>query len=141
MGRKSRAKRLAEITDKLNTIQVEIENLIPKLDDDEEELPEDESAKLIEQINNLIGQIPDHVSLIEELKEEIESWKENLPENLQSSEKADKLDECAGTLEDGIYNLESVNDIEDLHDAQGVVDEMADAISTLEGVEFPTMFG
>ena len=36
---------------------------------------------------------------VEQLKEELEEWSENLPENLQSSNKADMLQEAIDNLE------------------------------------------
>lgn len=57
---------------------------------------------------------------IEELRDELQNWLDNLPENLQSGTKADAL--------------------------QTAIDELETAISQLEEVEsaspeFPTMFG
>jgi hypothetical protein len=46
---------------------------------------------------------------VEELLGEIQSWRENLPENFQTGEKADQLDECSQLLEsllDGFDGIE-----------------------------------
>ena len=46
-------------------------------------------------------------SIVDELYDEISNWKENLPENLQSSQKADDLESCASALEDIQSNMDS----------------------------------
>lgn len=50
--------------------------------------------------------ISDAKSGMEELKDELESWHDNLPENLQSSNKADELDEAVNNLDEIISQLE-----------------------------------
>jgi predicted DNA-binding protein len=58
---------------------------------------------------------------VEQLREELEEWLDNLPENLQSSNKADMLQEA-------IYNLENIGDeLENIQELQ-------------HDVEFPGMF-
>mgnify|MGYP001604439229 CR=1 FL=1 len=56
---------------------------------------------------------------VEELRDELQSWLDNLPENLQSSNKADMLQEAIDSLE-----------------------EIIDALDTIDGIEidFPTMY-
>jgi hypothetical protein len=53
-------------------------------------------------------------AIVEDLKCEIESWKENLQENLQQGEKAARLEECEAALDE--------------------------VLNALDGVEFPGMF-
>lgn len=57
---------------------------------------------------------------IENLRDELEAWKDSLPENLQNGQKADELDEAINALQ-----------------------EAADGIETMENtdVEFPSMMG
>lgn len=58
---------------------------------------------------------------VEQLKEELEEWLDNLPENLQSSNKADMLQEAIDNLENIWEELENIQELQ--HD-----------------VEFPGMF-
>ena len=58
---------------------------------------------------------------VEQLKEELEEWLDNLPENLQSSNKADMLQEAIDNLELIAEELEGIQELQ--HD-----------------VEFPSMF-
>ena len=67
------------------------------------------------------SKISDAHGTVEELKDEIQSWRDGLPENLQNSDKASQLDDCLSNLED----LES---------------KLQEAESDTENVEFPGMF-
>jgi|TARA_R100001460_G_scaffold21590_2_gene44039 predicted DNA-binding protein len=58
---------------------------------------------------------------VEQLKEELEEWLDNLPENLQSSNKAEMLQEAIDNLENIGEELENIQELQ--HD-----------------VEFPGMF-
>lgn len=92
---------------------------------------------------------------IESLKDELENWRDNLPENLQDSEKANQLEDAINSLDSAIDSLQSVDfdqptlsetDFEsDVHDAidtiQTAHDDLDEVISNLEDVEFPGMFG
>ena len=73
-----------------------------------------------ERFEHVQSLITDALAQTEELKGELEEWKDNLPENLQNGSKAQEL-------EDAISNL----------------DELIDALNTAEGVEvdFPGAFG
>ena len=66
---------------------------------------------------NMIEKIAD----VEQLKEELEEWLDNLPENLQSSNKAEMLQEAIDNLENIRDELENIQELQ--HD-----------------VEFPSMF-
>ena len=66
---------------------------------------------------NMIEKIAD----VEQLKEELEEWLDNLPENLQSSNKAEMLQESIDNLDNIINELENIQELQ--HD-----------------VEFPSMF-
>jgi hypothetical protein len=70
--------------------------------------------------SNAIDQVSNAHGIFEELMEELTSWREGLPENLQSSSKADALDEA-------IQNLETI--ISSCDEIEGT------------DVEFPGMFG
>jgi len=58
---------------------------------------------------------------VEQLKEELEEWLNNLPENLQTSNKAEMLQEAIDNLENIRDELENIQELQ--HD-----------------VEFPSMF-
>src|SRR2546429_9701427 len=45
---------------------------------------------------------------IDELREELQNWLDNMPENLQSSSKADALQEAIDALENIVASLEEV---------------------------------
>lgn len=72
-----------------------------------------------ERFSEAISSLADTRSTIEELRDELQSWLDNLPEGLQGGEKA-------GMLEEAISNLE----------------EIISAIEEAEGtdVEFPGMY-
>lgn len=48
-------------------------------------------------------------SMLEELRDEVQNWHDNLPENLQDSDKGSMLDDAGSTLEEMIGNLEDVS--------------------------------
>lgn len=55
-----------------------------------------------------IGLVTDAKSQMEELRDELQTWLDNLPENLQSSNKADMLQSAIDELETAINSLEEV---------------------------------
>ena len=63
----------------------------------------------------------DALSEPEELRDELQSWRDGMPENLQASSKADELDEAISVLEEAIGHAEEI-------------------IGTLD-VEFTSVFG
>lgn len=76
------------------------------------------------------------VSEIQSLMEELEEWKENMPENLQGGDKHDQLEEAIQNLQDIITELESL-DFSDKNEDADTIEAQAEA---LENVEFPGMF-
>jgi molecular chaperone GrpE (heat shock protein) len=58
---------------------------------------------------------------VEVLKEELESWKQNMPENLQEGSKTAELEEAIDALE-------------------AVADSLGEAIDNAESVSFPGMY-
>lgn len=68
----------------------------------------------------VLSQLEDPKTEIECLRDELQDWLEGMPENLQSSDKADRLQEAIDNLESIIGNFEDIEGIE---------------------VEFPGMFG
>jgi len=51
-------------------------------------------------------------SEFQELRDELQNWLDNLPENLQSSNKADMLETAISQLDDAISSLEDVTGID-----------------------------
>ena len=54
------------------------------------------------------GLASDAKTACEELRDELQSWLDNMPENMQSGAKAEQLETAISELEDVISNLESV---------------------------------
>lgn len=92
--------------------------------------------------------LSDAQSTLEDLKDELDSWKENLPESLQSGSKADELQEAVDALDSAISTLEGGStpefDSEDLDETKSQMEtartELEDAISEMEEVSFPGMY-
>lgn len=53
--------------------------------------------------------VSDAASIIEDLKNEVEEQKDNLPENLQGSSRAERLDDTVSTLSDLFDTLNDAN--------------------------------
>jgi chromosome segregation ATPase len=75
-----------------------------------------------DRLSNAINKLQEGVSELEELVIEYEDWQGNLPENLQSSATADKLEETVSALQDAKDTIES-------------------AIGDIEGIDLPLGFG
>ena len=75
-------------------------------------------SKYQQQTSTVLGAVEEAQSVAEELKDELENWRDSLPENLQSGEKADALEEAIGALEEAIDKLQEVQD----SDQQAVLD-------------------
>jgi DNA repair exonuclease SbcCD ATPase subunit len=72
--------------------------------------------KKIEKVNSSVhSALQDADSEIEELKEELQSWYDNLPENLQGGDKGSQLEEAIGQLESAQSFLQNVA-VDDLPD-------------------------
>lgn len=79
-------------------------------------------ASRSERLDQARGAIGEAKSIVEDLTSEIQSWRDNLPESLQNGDKASALEDC-------ISNLETVEQ------------ELDEADSACDSVEFPGMFG
>ena len=55
------------------------------------------------------GQVESAKDTVEELKDELQSWRDNLPENFQYGTKADELEEAISNLEDLAGQLDGSN--------------------------------
>ena len=63
-------------------------------------------AKRLSEIENVVtGTISD----IEELKDELQNWLDNMSENLRNGNKASELEEAISMLEEIISNIESID--------------------------------
>lgn len=70
-----------------------------------------------------VSLLEDAQSMIEELRDEMDNWRDGLSgTNLENSELYERLEEASGNLDDATNDISS-------------------AISTAEGVEFPRAFG
>lgn len=61
-------------------------------------------------LTKLQDQITDLKMALGELLEEEQGYLDNMPENLQYSEKGEKAEECISALEDAVSNLEDAID-------------------------------
>ena len=59
-----------------------------------------------------MGQLDNVISDVEELKSELEEWRDNMPESLQGGQKHEELEEAIGQLEDLINGLQEGMDTE-----------------------------
>lgn len=66
-------------------------------------------------IEKVIGMIADARSLLEELKDEEEEYRDNMPENLTGSERYEKADDAVSAMEDAISDMEDIeNSLEEV---------------------------
>ena len=88
------------VKDKYPEAKITVEN---------KETPDSRSARFSE----AIGFVEDGKSAIEELRDELQEWYDNLPDNFQSGQKGDELQEAIDALEEAINNLDEVtsNDV------------------------------
>ena len=74
--------------------------------------------------------VVDALGELRDMQEEYSEWKDNLPDNLQSSPVADKLDEIAN------LDIESVID-----SMSSIADDAENIIGEAEGIDLPRGFG
>jgi chromosome segregation ATPase len=143
---KSRATRLSEVTSDLHTRLDELENIKAEFDDSSEKKMA-ELEELCSRFEDIVGSI--ELGEIEALYDEMSAWRDNFPENLQSTSKYEEVETAADALETQKDEIESLSfshnpkdsTIEDIEGAmQEVIDTLENAISELESVEFPSMF-
>ena len=58
-------------------------------------------------IENVTGKIRDLLSDLEMLRDEEEEYKDNIPENLQGTERYERAEECVDNLTEAIDSIES----------------------------------
>lgn len=108
---RSRSRRLDDALSPVSEVQDIVQGIIDNIAN----VPVAELVALSSQADTIDGMKAD----VEELAEEIQNWLDNLPENLQSSMKADELQECVDALE------QVVNDIDEVTEALNDVSETA----------------
>lgn len=59
-----------------------------------------------ERFDEALGLVADGKSIMEELRDELQSWLDGMPENLQQGSKADELNEAIGELDSAINACE-----------------------------------
>ena len=59
-------------------------------------------------LKNILDQFEVLMSSLENLQQEEEDYRDNMPENLQGSKKYEKADEAVSNLEDAVNSLEDV---------------------------------
>lgn len=146
MAYKSRAKRMGEALKCAYVAKEEIERLFSEYEDktsdlEEDSIPEELKELYVTDINNQIGNAQDGISDLEELRDELQNWLDSLPENLQQGSKADELNEAIDELDTGIYELENLNQINDISEAEDASQSIDDALNSFDNVSFPRMFG
>lgn len=155
---KSRADRRDDVVAEINKLKDSYESLADKL---EGLVPFQPHRFLvwkeaIDQFKDLTQSPSEDFSDIEDLRSELEEWKDNLPENLQDSDKATQLEEAVSQLEQAQSELEHADwnisadltlesqegDVtEVIGELRRSADALGEAVSALEDVEFPGMFG
>ncbi len=73
-----------------------------------------------ERFDEVLGLVSQAKSDMEELRDELQNWLDNLPESLQNGTKAESLQEAIDELDNGINSLDEVENV---------------------SVSFPSMFG
>lgn len=84
----------------------------------EKSLPTSIQDRVAEVIDRLSGCESD----VDEIKSELENWRDSIPENLQNCDKYQSLEQCVS-------------------DMDSVISSVQDASSSLESIDIPGMFG
>lgn len=79
---------------------------------------------------------------LDSLRDEMESWRDGIPENLRGGDKYSQVDEACNALDS--IDLSAAEDADWGEDWKELAEEVADCLENaadeLEGVEFPGMF-
>ena len=174
MKQKSRATRYSEAISEIGILRDTFENMQTALNDVGEAIETKDVAETADEKLDAITTLGDKIAVaekiiaensgafdeidsgvFEELRDELQNWRDNLPENLQSSSKADTLDESVSSLEEVIQFVEDITSASgDFSGASGFeaeavqtrLDALETAIENIDNlectdVEFPGMFG
>lgn len=69
-------------------------------------MPTSRPVPTSDKLSEILGYYPD----IEELKDEMETWRDNIPENFQSTDKYSQIEDAVSKLESGHSDLEDACD-------------------------------
>ena len=80
----------------------------------------DPKASRAARLSYAVGLVREGMSILEDLKSDYENWKDNLPENLQSSSVGEKLETSVDTLGSAVDEVENqMSEVESLDLPQG----------------------
>lgn len=158
----SRSDRFSSIQSALGNALCVVADIVETLSDAIKDCEKRQSVDEREEFNNpfidvvcqrdmIESIIDDAKSGAEELSEELQSWLDNMPENMQSGDKASQLEDAIASLEDFTSALDNCDfDVLDSimtnefdpEEALGTLEEMQDSIEEAQdmSVEFPGMF-
>ena len=71
--------------------------------------PESRADRLAEAFENFESALDDAKSVVEELKDEMQSWYDSIPENLQQGDKANEVQEAIDALDNLASELDSTD--------------------------------
>ncbi len=128
----SRASRLADACDRLRDQISQLQVIFDSGDFDEE-------AK-IKEANEIISNID--YSEIENLRDEVQEWRDNIEEKFSATQKFSDLEECVDGLDSAISELERGDgQISDAIEIEERVDALSSGVDGCDDVSFPGMFG
>ena len=73
-------------------------------------------SKLAEEARELAGKLADLKTALEDLKGEEEEYRDNMPENLQGSEKYEAADAAVSAMEEALDAIPDMDEVADLID-------------------------
>lgn len=75
----------------------------------------------------ILGKLSDAKDILEQVKGDEEDYRNNMPESLQSSEKAERADAAVSALEEALEKLEGLEEaMNDLDELEGFLDTAAE---------------
>ncbi len=131
MKRMSRAKRLGIVCESIRS-QTELLREVPESD-----VSEEDKVKLA---NEIIGKIG--YEEIENLRDEIQEWKDNIEEKFSATQKYSYLEECVSSLDNAVTEFEGADEeISDTSEIEERVEKLNTGLDHCDEVSFPGMFG
>ena len=152
----SRSARCGRACDAIREVAGHVRDVIGTVELLIEQVPEEGDTITIDE--NKFKDLPlnadDEVGALEELKEELQSWFDNLPESLQGSDTGSRLEEAIGNLESATDTITGADwpeapegevTSDKLEEFRDDLDTLADALESgadeAEATEFPGMYG